>query len=96
MHIFDNLYWGGDFEHLKLLIQSDGIKPSEIRFFVGYSGWSPKQLDKEIEKNFWLVTKIDDYKIMQANTDDIWKNILNNLGNEYKIWADAPVNPNLN
>src|SRR5210317_123945 len=34
------VYWGGDFEKLKFLINSGLIKANNIRFYLGYSGWS--------------------------------------------------------
>src|SRR5690606_33036284 len=42
--IVDGVYWGGDFDKLKFLISQGLIEPKNIRFFVGYSGWSEGQL----------------------------------------------------
>ncbi len=95
MHVMDDLYWGGDFDTLKELIVTGIIKPDQIRFFVGYSGWHPKQLDNEIGKDFWLVTKLTSHDIM-AFSDDIWKQTLSKLGEKYKIWSNFPENPGMN
>ena len=38
--ITEGVYWGGDFEKLKFLISSGLVKPHNIRFFIGYTGWS--------------------------------------------------------
>lgn len=95
VHIIDNIYWGGSFDSLKELIQEGIVKPSQVRFFLGYSGWSPNQLDNEIKENAWLVTKVDSSKIMAADKD-IWKKTLNDLGKKYKIWANFPENPAMN
>ena len=39
--ISSGVYWGGDFDKLKFLISSEMVQPHNIRFFMGYSGWSP-------------------------------------------------------
>ena len=33
------IFWGGDFESVKSLINQNKIKEDDIRFFLGYSGW---------------------------------------------------------
>ena len=52
--ITEEVYWGGDFETLKTLMQSDLIDISKIRFFLGYSGWDSAQLAAEIEEKSWI------------------------------------------
>lgn len=93
--VIGNIYWGGDFEILKELIENKKIKPSEIKFFLGYSGWAPDQLTQEIEDKFWIVSDIDPKKIMTQNKN-IWKDILNEKGESYSLWANAPINPGMN
>jgi putative transcriptional regulator len=95
VHVKDNIYWGGDFERLKELISEGMVQPSQIRFFLGYSGWSPKQLDGEIENNAWLISEVDGNWIMSPDKD-MWKEVLNSMGNHYKIWTNCPENPALN
>jgi putative transcriptional regulator len=95
VHVLDNIYWGGDFDSLKELIKEGIVNPSQVRFFLGYSGWSPNQLETEIQENAWLVTEVDSSKIMIADTN-IWKKTLVELGRKYKIWANFPENPAMN
>ena len=54
--VIDGVWWGGDFEKLKFLIRSDMVQPHNIRFFVGYSGWSPGQLEEEMAYGCLLYT----------------------------------------
>ena len=96
MKVIDNIYWGGDFEKLKLLIKLGAVKEDQIRFFIGYSGWNPKQLEREISRKYWIVTEISPEKIMSCHTENNWKEILSRLGENYKIWANFPENPEMN
>lgn len=95
VHVMDNIYWGGDFDSLKELINEGIVEPAQVRFFLGYSGWSPNQLEGEIEENAWLVTRVESKKIMSADKD-IWKKTLDELGKKYKVWANFPENPAMN
>jgi putative transcriptional regulator len=95
VHVKGNIYWGGDFDKIKELISEGMIQPSQIRFFLGYSGWSPNQLDEEIKNNAWLVSEIEASKVMVPDRN-MWKKILQNLGNKYKIWTNCPENPAMN
>jgi putative transcriptional regulator len=94
--VLDNLYWGGDFEVIKDMISAGLIKGSEIRFFLGYAGWSPKQLENELSENAWLISEMKPDHIMQGPGDDLWKEILEKSGDKYKTWVNFPENPSLN
>jgi putative transcriptional regulator len=96
VHVLNNVYWGGDFKTLKALIGENKISKNQIRFFLGYSGWVPKQLDEELLQNSWLVTNIDPYVIMNHNMNEIWTDVLKILGSKYKMWINSPENPTLN
>lgn len=95
VHVIENIYWGGDFDSLKELIKEGMVKPSQVRFFLGYSGWRSQQLEEEIAENAWLVTEVKASKVMSAGKN-IWKKTLNDLGRKYKIWANFPENPAMN
>ncbi|MFP4048155.1 MAG: YqgE/AlgH family protein, partial [Bacteroidales bacterium] len=95
VHVQGNIYWGGDFEKVKELISEGMITPEQIRFFLGYSGWSPNQLDEELKNNAWLVSELEASKIM-APDRDLWEKVLQELGNKYKIWTNCPENPAFN
>ena len=94
--VLDNLFWGGDFEVVKDMIRTDQIKSSEIRFFLGYAGWSPNQLENELSENAWLVSEMNTEHIMQGPGDDLWKEVLESSGDKYKTWVNFPENPSLN
>jgi putative transcriptional regulator len=96
VHVCDNIFWGGNFDAIKNLVNEKSVLKNQIRFFLGYSGWMPKQLDEELAQNSWLVSTIRPELVMNHNMNEIWKEVLNCLGNKYKMWINSPENPSLN
>jgi putative transcriptional regulator len=94
--VHENLYWGGDFDFLKELIKEGAITKNQVKFFLGYSGWSPNQLKDELEQNSWLVCNMAANKIMDNKMDEIWQQVLKSLGEKYKMWINSPENPSMN
>jgi len=94
-HVKDELYWGGDFEALKLAIASGNIGPGQVKFFVGYSGWSAGQLENEIAENSWLVTDADTSLVMNSDRN-FWNESVRNAGGHYETWQNFPEDPNSN
>ena len=93
MHVAGNIFWGGDFEVVKNLINSGQANSQSVKFFAGYAGWSPGQLETELEEKSWVVSKIDENLVFSSNTKNIWKETLSRLGDVYKTWCNFPVNP---
>ena len=91
-----NIFWGGNFDSLKILLKEKEIESTEIRFFLGYSGWAKIQLEEEVSNNSWFVSENDFENILSVDNKTIWKNKLMQKGGEYKIWANAPNDINLN
>ncbi|MEN8856817.1 MAG: YqgE/AlgH family protein [Flavobacteriaceae bacterium] len=94
--VANGIYWGGNFSSLKILLQNNILDPTEIRFFLGYSGWNEHQLLDEIETDSWFVTENDFKNIFAVDNETLWKNKLLQKGGEYKLWANAPSDINLN
>jgi putative transcriptional regulator len=94
--IADNLYWGGDFETVKSLVNNNQIPPNSIRFFLGYSGWDIDQLESELKQDSWELLANKFPNILEASTSNIWKEFIKRLGKKYALWANAPSDPSLN
>lgn len=96
LHIKENLYWGGDFETLKLQIKLGMVQKNQIRFFLGYSGWDPGQLEEEIRENSWLVAELSQAELMSIDENDMWVESVRSMGGKYSMWENFPKNPTLN
>ncbi|MCM4166562.1 hypothetical protein KCTC52924_03501 [Arenibacter antarcticus] len=97
IEISDGIYWGGDFNSIIALINNKIISEDDIRFFLGYSGWSSLQLEEELNSKSWIVLK-NAYQssIIQKSANAFWKEKMVELGGNYLIWCNSPENPNLN
>jgi len=90
------VYWGGDFEKLKFLITSQMIHPKNIRFFVGYSGWSSKQLTEEMGYGSWMVGKMEPNYVFKNKPTGLWKQVVEDIGQNYSVIAQMPDSVNWN
>ncbi|MGB3144480.1 MAG: YqgE/AlgH family protein [Maribacter sp.] len=97
VEISDGIYWGGDFETTVDLINQKVISEDDIRFFLGYSGWSSLQLDEELSSRSWIVVDNEhESQIIQKAPNAFWKENMIQLGGDYLLWSNAPENPSLN
>ena len=91
-----NIFCGGDIDTIRELIREGSINHTQIRFFLGYSGWSKGQLERELKENSWVIAKVKHEIIMNNKVDDTWKRVLRNFKNKYRMWADFPESPDMN
>jgi len=96
IEVANGIFWGGDFNSLKGLLENKSLTTNDIRFFLGYSGWEVSQLEDELKTNSWFISENDFPNIFAADNSNIWKNKLLQKGGKYKIWANAPSDIQLN
>lgn len=95
--IVDNVYWGGDFENLITLIDTKQISSQDIRFFLGYSGWGPGQLDAELEQESWIVCDyVTNQLLFDTEPAQLWKKALESMGGKFSVISNYPVDPRMN
>lgn len=97
-HIYNDLYWGGDFDQILTLLNQGILNKNNTKFFLGYTGWDYGQLNIELAKHFWLKSnsKINTKDFYGKHSKLFWKNNLKEFGSQYSIWQNAPENPNNN
>ncbi len=90
IEISKGVYWSGDYDQLKFLINAGMIKPHNIRFFVGYSGWSSGQLMDEMQYGSWIPIDMDPNYTFQLGHEKLWTTILEHKGKVYSVIAQIP------
>jgi putative transcriptional regulator len=96
LKIMKGLYWGGDIATIKSYIRKGLIGENHIRFFVGYSGWNPDQLEREISENSWVLSHTTAREVIDDKPELLWSNYLKHMGQDYAIWANYPPDLTLN
>ena len=94
--VIGNIFWGGDFEVVERLIKSGNLMQGQIKFFLGYSGWSPDQLENELNENAWVVAELSIDEIMAPMNRQYWKRQLKKMGKKYEMWSNFPEDPEMN
>jgi putative transcriptional regulator len=92
------IWWGGDFEEALKLIRSNTELIDHFHFYLGYSGWGEGQLDDELKEDAWLVSDINSDQIFKRDvtSPELWKELMNGLGGEFKYLSNSPIDPQLN
>jgi putative transcriptional regulator len=96
LKLSNDLYWGGDFEQLKVLISQDLIKSDEVYFYLGYAGWSPEQLQAEIAQGNWSISEFSSLYLEDDEPDNVWKRAMLRSDSTSAFLANFPENPSLN
>lgn len=94
--VVDGVHMGGDYEQLRSLLATDPKLSKHVRFFVGYSGWGPDQLGKELNDRSWLIAPADRRRVMDLRVDALWGNTLRGMGRAFAPLANFPEDPSLN
>jgi putative transcriptional regulator len=94
--VINGIYFGGEFEILKQLMNEGKVNEGNIKFFIGYSGWDPKQLNDELEKNSWIVAHATAESILKAERKTMWSTTLRGMGKAFALLSNFPENPSLN
>lgn len=56
--------------------------PRQLRMFLGYSGWGPGQLERELAQGAWLVAPVSPGLVFEAGKENLWDDVVRSLGIE--------------
>lgn len=97
MLVGSGIFWGGNFEQLVSWIDTGKVTASDIRFFLGYSGWSAGQLEEEMKAQSWIVSAhLSQRTLFEMPSEAMWKEVLRQLGGRFRVYSNYPIDPRLN
>ena len=91
--IRDGIYWGGNPEQLRLMMDDDS---PQTRFYLGYSGWDEQQLKDEIKQEAWIISEHNLHQVLSFSAENMWRDTLRQMGGWYKAVSNFPKDPMLN
>ncbi|HVS52312.1 MAG TPA: YqgE/AlgH family protein [Opitutaceae bacterium] len=77
-------------------LQLLGEEETQVRGFLGYSGWSGGQLEKEMKQRTWIVADVPEDLLAQAQDENLWRTVLGREGAEWRLLANEPEDPEQN
>src|SRR6266481_5716058 len=75
--VHDGVFLSVSTESLKPLLAGD---PAAYRLCLGYAGWGPGQLEREVVGGGWLNSSISSKRIFDTPVDKIWDAAIRDLG----------------
>jgi len=78
LRVADGLYLSTSPELLRRSL--DPNPPPRTRLVVGYSGWGPGQLERELTASAWLLSDVDSELVFNTPPECIWEAAIRRLG----------------
>jgi putative transcriptional regulator len=71
--MMSNLYLAINVNTIDRIIEE---RPNDARYYVGYVGWRPGELRREIDRGLWNVLNPDVNTIFRKDTETLWEELL--------------------
>ena len=96
VEICADIFWGGELDALQETIRNRDTESTDLRFYLGYAGWSEGQLEAEVETGGWIVTDADSDFVFSVDPASLWRKVMIRMGGDYALLANFPDEPRLN
>lgn len=81
MSVLKDVYFTGDTDVIEKLLHRPN--PTEgLRIYVGYSGWGPGQLQREISRGDWLIVPATAETVFADDPTKIWPKLIKRAGTQ--------------
>lgn len=75
--LFDGMYVSGSLDSLKALLLGS---PDSFRLCLGYAGWGPGQLEKELREGSWITASPSARHVLETPAPQVWETVLKEMG----------------
>ncbi|MCC7014078.1 MAG: YqgE/AlgH family protein [Planctomycetes bacterium] len=93
----DDLWIGGELDDVGRYAREAPLEAERnVRLFLGYSGWSPGQLELELTSGSWLPAPGSSRRVFQDDSAALWRQVVADLGPDYRALSNEPLDPEWN
>jgi putative transcriptional regulator len=79
VRIAPGLHWTRSQDALRRVAETPALR---ARVFLGYAGWGPGQLEREIVEGSWLVVPVESRLLFEESHERLWEQAVRSLGIE--------------
>jgi putative transcriptional regulator len=87
------LMFGIDPQRAEELLNEEGV---HMRAFLGYAGWTSGQLEDELRRDTWVVSPLVADLLEDSPDEQLWRDLLGQINDDWKLLANEPEDPSLN
>lgn len=69
---------------------------TSLRVYAGFAGWSPGQLEEEVENGSWWATPATAKDIFATDTSSLWAASVSRVAGRVPLYATYPADPSMN
>ena len=73
-----------------------GVATARRRVYAGYTGWGPGQLEAELEREDWIVEPALAEDVFSEVPVELWAQVLDRKGGQFRLLARMPADPSVN
>lgn len=92
MPVIPGVHFGGSLELVRRVFRGEG----NLRFYLGYSGWSPGQLEEEIAAEAWHVLPGVEEEVWTEDWRLMWERLMATVDPRYGWMSRMPEDPEVN
>ncbi|MCH1430832.1 MAG: hypothetical protein GWP59_03850 [Chlamydiales bacterium] len=94
VEILPRVYLGGDLTFLQKLVLKD--TDIHVNMCFGYAGWAAGQLEREYLDGAWFAAEGSFERVFSIPIENMWKELLRDLGGKYATYSTMPDDLSLN
>lgn len=102
LSVVDDVFFEPGFRNIDRYFKEDyvsGLAPDDmprLHLFLGYSGWGPGQLEREMKDGSWIIHPASSQIVFHPDPEDGWYAALREKGGIYRVFANTNPDPSLN